>query len=116
MGSSSSILVMVSSFISSSLTFLLEVALLVVALTIVRKRRADAGLLIAASAGLQMVTTVTAPLVYSGMSRLTSGTGYREMIAVVQLGFSFFHAISAVLLILGIVRLAADPKDSRSPY
>ena len=115
MSSSSSILVLVTSFISSALSFLLEVALLVVALTIVRKRRADAGLLIAASAGLQMFTTVTSRFVYAGMGRLVNGSSYAETSAVVSLGFSFFHAISAVLLILGIVRLAADPKDGQSP-
>lgn len=113
---SSSILVLVSGFISTSLYFLLDVALLVVALSIVRKRRADAGLLIAASAGLQMFTTVTSRLVYAGMARLATGSSYGEMSAFVSIGFTFFHAISAVLLILGIVRLAADPKDSRSLY
>jgi hypothetical protein len=107
---------MVSRLISSSLAFVLEVALLVVALTIVRKRRADAGALIAASAGLQLVTTVTIPIIYAGIGRLTTGSGYLEMAAVVQIGLAFFHAISAVLLILGVVRLAADPKDSPSLY
>jgi hypothetical protein len=112
---SDSILSTVASLISGSLAFLLEVALLAVALTIVRKRRADAGLMIAASAGVQMVMTVTIPIVYAAMARMAMSS-YREMAAFIQLGSSFVHAISAILLILGIVRLASDAQDSRSPY
>jgi hypothetical protein len=114
MGSSSSILMTVSSLITGSLAFILEVTLLVVALTIVRKRRADAGALIAASAGVQMFITMLAPIAYAVMGRLASGS-YMEMSVFLQIGFAVFHAIAAVLLILGIVRLA-DPKDSRSSY
>ena len=104
----------VSSLISGSLAFILEVTLLVVALTIVRKRRADAGALIAASAGVQMFITLLTPIAYAVMSRLASGS-YLEMSVFLQIGFAVFRAIGAVLLILGIVRLA-DPKDSRSSY
>jgi hypothetical protein len=105
----------VSSLITGSLAFILEVILLIVALTIVRKRRAEAGALIAASAGLQMFLTLLTPIAYSVMGRLTSGSSYLEMSVVLQIGFAVFRSIGAVLLILGIVRLA-DPKDSRSSY
>jgi hypothetical protein len=104
----------VSSLITGSLAFILEATLLIVALTIVRKRRADAGALIAASAGVQMFITLLAPIAYSVMGRLASGS-YLEMSVFLQIGFAVFRAIAAVLLILGIVRLA-DPKDSRSSY
>jgi len=60
----------VASLVSGSLSFLLEVALLAVALTLVRKRRADASLLIAASAGIQIVMTIAIPIVYAAMARM----------------------------------------------
>ena len=44
-------------------------------------------------------------------------SSYREVAAVIQLGGAFANAIAMVLLILGIVKLAADaPSDNRSPY
>jgi hypothetical protein len=106
----------VASLISGSLAFLLEVGLLAVALTIVRKRRQDASLMIAASAGIQMFMTIVIPIVYATMARM-SVSSYRTAAAFIQLGNSFVHAISAVLLILGIVKLASDePSHGRSPY
>ncbi len=104
----------VSSLITGSLAFILEATLLVVALTIVRKRRADASALIAASAGVQMFITLLTPIAYAVMGRLASGS-YLEMSVFLQIGFAVVRTIGAVLLILGIVRLA-DPKDSRSSY
>jgi F0F1-type ATP synthase assembly protein I len=104
------------SLISGSLSFLLDVSLLVVALTIVRKRRADAGLLIAASAGVQLFTTITIRVAYAVMAS-TASSSYRELAAIIQLGGAFANAIAMVLLILGVVKLAQDePSNGRSPY
>jgi hypothetical protein len=104
------------SLVSGTLSFLLDVSLLVVALTIVRKRRADAGLLIAASAGLQLFTTITIRIAYAVMSSVGSSS-FREVAALIQLGGAFANAIAVVLLILGLVKLAQDePSASRSPY
>jgi hypothetical protein len=104
------------SLISGSLSFLFEVALLAVALTIVRKRRADASIMIAASAVIQMVMTIVIPIIYPAMARMTA-SNYRTGAAFIQLGTSFVHAISAVLLVLGIVKLASDEPYTRpSPY
>ncbi len=76
--SSTSLLVTASSFITGTISFILEVALLVVALTVVRKRRADAGALIAASAGLQLVLTVVSPIAYAIIARIAgSGATWR---------------------------------------
>ena len=86
------------------------------ALTLVRKRRADASLLIAVSAGIQMVMTIAISIVYAAMARMAMSS-YRTGAAFIQLGSSFVHAISAVLLILGIVKLASDePSPTRSLY
>ena len=106
----------VSSLFTSGLAFLLGVALLIVALTVVRKRRADAGALIAASAGLNLVLTVVSPITYSLISRVGGSSSYLEMSVFLQLGFSVFHAVAAVLLILGVVRLASEPGSGASPY
>ena len=105
----------VSSLITGSLAFILEATLLVVALTIVRKRRADAGILIAASAGVQLFATITVRIAYAAMTSLAT-SGYRELSAVIQLGGAFANAIAMVLLILGLVKLAQDaPNNNRSP-
>ena len=112
---SESILSSVVSLISGTLSFLLGVSLLVVALTIVRKRRADAGLLIAASAGLQLFTTITIRIAYAVMGSMGSSS-FREIAAVIQLGGAFSNAIAMVLLILGLVKLASDAPANRSPY
>ncbi|MEP7126011.1 MAG: hypothetical protein ABJE95_34080 [Byssovorax sp.] len=104
------------SLVSGTLSFLLDVSLLVVALTIVRKRRADAGLLIAASAGVQLVTTIGIRIAYAVMGSVGSSS-FREIAAVIQLGGAFANAVAMVLLILGIVKLAADePSGNRPPY
>lgn len=113
---SDSILSTVVSLISGTLSFLLDVSLLVVALTIVRKRRADAGLMIAASAGLQLFTTITIRIAYAVMASMAASS-FREIALVIQLGGAFANAIAIVLLILGIVKLASDaPNDNRAPY
>lgn len=111
----SSMLSSVVSLISGSLSFLLDVSLLVVALTIVRKRRADAGILIAASAGVQLFASITVRIAYAVMASLAT-SDYRELSAVIQLGSAFANAIAMVLLILGLVKLAQDaPNNNRSP-
>jgi hypothetical protein len=114
--SSTSLLVTASSFITGTISFILEVALLVVALTVVRKRRADAGALIAASAGVHLVLTVVSPIAYALIARLAGTGGYLEMSVFLQLGFTVFRAIGTVLLILGVVRLASDPSPTATPY
>src|SRR3954469_19078270 len=98
---SGSLLSSAVSLISGTLAFLLDASLLVVALTIVRKRRADAGLLIAGSAGVQLITTITIRVAYAVMASVTSSS-YREVAAVIQLGGAFANAIAMVLLILGL--------------
>ena len=104
------------SLISGSLAFLLDVSLLVVALTIVRRRRADAGILVAASAGVQLFTTITIRVAYAVMASMASAS-YRELAAFIQLGGAFANAIAMVLLILGLVKLAEDaPDNNRAPY
>lgn len=103
-----------ASLISGSLAFLPEAALTGVALTIVRKRRADASLMSAASEGVQMFITVTIPIVYSVMGQMAASS-YRTMAAFIQLGTAFIHAVSAMRLILGIIKLAEGEPTSRSP-
>ena len=112
---SDSIISTVASLISGSLAFLLDAALLGVALTIVRKRRADAGVMISASAGVQIVITVAIPIVYALMSSVAMSS-YRTMSAFIQLGTAFVHAIAAVLLILGLIKVAEGEPNQRSPY
>lgn len=110
-----SLLSTVVSLVSGTLSFLLDVSLLVVALTIVRKRRADAGVLIAASAGVQLVSTISIRIAYAVMESMGSSS-FREVAALIQLGGTFANAVAAVLLILGIVKLADGAPENRSTY
>jgi uncharacterized membrane protein len=110
-----SLLSTVVSLVSGTLSFIIDVSLLVVALTIVRKRRADAGLLIAASAGVQLFTTITIRIAYAVMGSVGSSS-YREVAALIQLGGTFANTLAAVLLILGIVKLADGAPENRSTY
>jgi hypothetical protein len=110
-----SILSTVVSLVSGTLSFLLDVSLLVVALTIVRKRRADAGLLIAGSAGVQLFTTITIRIAYAVVGSMHSSST-RDVYSLLQLGGAFANAVAVVLLILGIVKLASDTPEGRSPY
>ena len=112
---SDSILSSAVSLISGTLSFLLDVSLLVVALTIVRKRRADAGLLIAASAGLQLFTTIAIRIAYAAMASMAASS-FRGIAPFIQLGGAFSNAIAMVLLILGLVKLASDAPANPSPY
>lgn len=111
-----SLLSTITNLVSGTLSFLLEVSLIVVAMTIVRKRRADAGLLIAASAGVQLLTTIAIRIAYAVMASMAVSS-FREVDAVIQLGGAFANAITMVLLILGVVKLAQDaPSNPRSPF
>jgi hypothetical protein len=114
LSSSNSILVTVGSLITGGIAFFLEAALLIVALTVVRKRRADAGALIAAAAGVQMLATLLTPIAYNVVGRLSDASSFVGTSVFLQLGFSVLRAVGAVLLILGIVRLASDPSSHTS--
>jgi len=113
---SSSIWTWVSSLVGGLLSFGLEVALLIVALTTVQKRRPEAGALLAAAAGVQMAATILAPLAFVFAARTSSSIGYIERSALIQLGITALRAVGGGLLLVGIARLAADPKDAPLPY
>lgn len=117
--SDSSMWAMLGSSVSTLLAVALEVVMLVVALTTVRRRRADAGGLLAASAGIQLVASVSYPVVLASIRFLitTSSTSdYMRVSTAIQLVMSVIRAAAGVLLILGIIRLATPPPQSPSPY
>jgi hypothetical protein len=109
-------LMMLSSGFSIVLGVLLDVALLVVALTIVRRYRRDAAKWIVAPAIIGLVHGVLAPVVHAGSSFLVGDMYGVESMLGLHAATTFVSALlSAVtfgLLIVGIAKLARPPADA----
>lgn len=109
-------LMMLSSGFSVVLGVLLDIALLVVALTIVRRNRGDAAKWIVAPAIIGLVHGVVAPLVHSGASYFVGDAfGVESMLGVHALTSSVSAMLSALtfaLLIVGIAKLARPPVEA----
>jgi len=106
-------LMILSSGFSIVLGLLLDVALLVVGLTIVRRNRRDAAKWIVAPAIIGLVHGVIAPLIHAGASFLAGNAyGVESMLglnAITTFVSALLSAASFGLLILGIARLARPP-------
>jgi hypothetical protein len=107
--SSSSLLLGLSSLFGTLVSLALEGALLVLALTTVRRHRPEASLLLAASAGVTLFGSLTSFVAYPLLARFFSPEDYVKATAVAGLFFTLLRATSGVLLLAGLVRLATPP-------
>ena len=92
-----------------------EVGLLVVALTVVRKRSGSACTLMSLAAGVFVLATLLSPLAYMGSARFGEAQGAEDVIkinAMLTVAFTIVRAGGWALLIAGIVRLAAPGERS----
>jgi len=104
----------IASGASTVLFLLLQLGLLAVALTVVRKRSGSAGALMSLAAGVFFLTALLTPLAYMGSAHVSAAQGAEEMIkinAVLTVAFAVVRAGGWGLLIAGIVRLAAPPGE-----
>jgi hypothetical protein len=104
-----------------------EIALLVVVLTVVRRNRPRAVGLLLASTVISIAATVLTPVTYMLVpSAIMSAGGGVERVsllfAVLGVGFALVRTLAGVLLVVGIVRLAGHagddapfPREYRSP-
>jgi hypothetical protein len=102
-----------------------EIALLVVVLTVVRRNRPRAVGLLLASAVISIAATVLQPVSYTlvPMAVERSGSDFEKLsllFAVVGVGFALVRTLAGVLLVVGVARLAAPevtpfPREYRSP-
>ena len=115
--SSPALFATLGSAVSTLIGLVLEIGLLVVALTVVRRRRADAGALIAASSGISLALLIISPLAYAGIARFVGVGGtddYMRASMMLQIVMALIRGAAFVLLIFGIFRLAtAPPQDTQ---
>jgi hypothetical protein len=105
-----SLLVTLNGLLSGVVRFLLEIALLVVALGPVHKHRPEASLLLAGAAGIALMTTI---LWYPATWFLP---GNAAAYAVIGMFTTLLNAMSQVLLLLGILRLAVPVNRDPTRY
>jgi hypothetical protein len=106
MSSSDTLLITISSALGIGVSILLYVALLVVALTVVRKANSTASGLLAGAAGVSLVAVVLSPIAHMGASRAGEPSDTIVIIAVLNLALMLVRAAGFVLLIVGIAKLA----------
>jgi hypothetical protein len=124
MSSSASLIMTLVGFASTLVIASLEVALLVVILTTVRRHRPDAYSLLAIGTGLDLVFTVLGTISAFATSIFgIRGEGgietYAQMYAATTAFFMLAHAAARVTFIVGLVRLArptADPMRDPGRY
>jgi hypothetical protein len=104
--SDSTVWVTISSGFSLGLSFLLNLALLLVALVIVRKRCATAAWLMSGAAAVKLLTSVASPIAYAGVGHFAGTDEYMKVHAVLSVSFSLVHAAGWALLLVGIGKLA----------
>jgi hypothetical protein len=112
--SSSSLLLGLSSLFGTLVSLALEGALLVLALTTIRRHRPEASLFLAASAGVTLFVSLTASVAYPLLARLFSTDDYVKATALAGLFFTLLRGAAGVLLLVGLVRLAT-PSPSEDP-
>jgi hypothetical protein len=102
---------MLASGVSTLAGLALQIALLVVTLTVVRRNKPGAVAPLAASFAIGIASTVLGVLVYPLIGVVTSRSGGMESYMLVQsattVGFALVHVVSGVLLVLGLLKLAA---------
>ena len=104
-----------SSGFSIGLGFLLNLALLIVALAVVRKRSPTGAWLMSGAAGVYLLMSVASPVAYAGVGRFAGTDEYMMIHAVLSVSFALVRAAAWAMLLVGIVKLAADAKpENRS--
>lgn len=102
-----------NAIVSGGIGFVLDVALLILALTVVRKRSATGATLIAASAALMLLMTIASPLAYVGASRAGDGVdSYLMTSSILGMTLTLVRAAGWVMLMAGIYKTATDGKPS----
>lgn len=106
-----------SSLFSVALAALEAIALLVVALAVVRKRHSDAALFVALAGGGLLLVALVQPLSFY-LTSWFAGAAYRlgPTLAVLQTTFSLLRAGCWALLIYGLVRLAREQPPAGPPW
>ena len=101
---------MVAGGISTVVGLALQIALLVVSLTVVRRNKPAAVTPLVASFVIGIVSTVVSVVAYPLLATLMTSSGgidkYMLMQSALTVGFTLVHMVSGVLLILGVVKLA----------
>jgi hypothetical protein len=101
--------------LSTLVGVVIQIVLLVVTLTVIRRNRPSAVAPLAASFAVGLLSTAGAVVVYPLVSYASVNmSGGFDRFALFQaattVGFTLLHAIAGVLLVLGLVRLATpDP-------
>lgn len=122
MSTTSSLLTTIAHSFSTIILLCSEVVILVVILTTVRKNRPEATLVLTTGAALQVVATITQPVVYTvaGSAISTSGAGVdtlTSLYALVGVFYSVLRAIGFGAIAMGIVQLAKnDEKKDPTRY
>ena len=106
MSSSDTLLVSISSGLGILISLALYVALLVVALTVVRKANGTASALLAGSAGVSLVVTILSPIAHMGAARAGAASDTLAIMAVLNLALMLVRSAGFVLLLVGIAKLA----------
>lgn len=110
MTSSDTLLITVSSGLGIVVGLVLDIALLVVALTIVRKANSTASGLLAGAAGVFLVVSILSPIAHMGASRVGGASDTIAIIAVLNLAFMLVRSAGFVLLIVGVAKLASGDR------
>jgi hypothetical protein len=120
MGHSSTMLYTLVSAVGTLAALALEITLLVVVLTTVRRHRPDAAAVLAGSAGVTIFSTLASSFFYVVAARLMDrASGGIDAYMTVQAAFSaamiIVRGLAAVLLIIGLARIAAPPRAVGDP-
>lgn len=113
MSSSTNILASLLTGTGTFLTFVVEIALLVIALTTVRTRRPDAAIPLAVGAGIFALTTILHSLVYAFVVPSLARSGSFESLPTIYAGigfvFTLIHLVGWGAILFSIVKLANPP-------
>jgi len=118
MMSGASLWAILGTAVGSILAIAVDVALLIIALTVVRKNRPDTVGFFAGAAGIFLFATLASPLVTASTAFYGArGTGgvdqYVAISTLVGMAFAVFRTIAFVLLLIGIARLAQPSPNSQ---
>ena len=110
------------SLVSTAISVIAEIALLVVALTIVRRRNASAGTWMACAAGLWLGLTMVTTIAYSGVAMLVDRSASARPEAIVKghallgIALTVMRTAGWALMLVGVVQLATGGrKDDAGP-
>lgn len=107
----------IGSLVGGAISFAVQLTLLVIALTTVKRSRPDAAMLIAGSAAVHLFTNIGGRVLMAAVPYMLSASsvsGIGASYALVSLVMTLFNAVGWALLIVGIVKLASPlPGEGR---